>query len=52
MGGNSGRPIRESTPEAIALPIDPEEIAGNEAMSDGMFAAQLLRLHEQATGGA
>ena len=31
MNGNSDRPIRESVPEAVELPVDPEEIARNEA---------------------
>ena len=31
MSGNSDRPIRESAPEAIELPVGPEEIARNEA---------------------
>ena len=31
MNGSPDRPIRESAPEAIELPVDPEEIARNEA---------------------
>ncbi len=31
MSGNTDQPIRESTPETVELPIDPEAIARNEA---------------------
>lgn len=31
MSGNTNQPIRESTPETVELPIDPEAIARNEA---------------------